>query len=150
MAIEINSFFGGICNSIYSATGFNRILSSVVYTSLTMSIMIIIAIMLIYPAKKNSPSWLLLKLFLYIFIGITFMFSIHSSFIRNNYKEKYLNSNVNTLMNNIHGGEAVYNNEKIKVQPNLEIKEEPEEVYEPVKEEPNSLSAMIDDLEKRM
>ncbi len=78
------------------------------------------------------------------------MFSIHSSFIRNNYKEKYLNSNVNTLMNNIHGGEAVYNNEKIKVQPNLEIKEEPEEVYEPVKEEPNSLSAMIDDLEKRM
>lgn len=150
MAIEINSFFGGICNSIYSATGLNYIFSSVLYTSLVLSVIIILMILLLYPAKRGSPAWLILKLFLYILMAITIVFSIHNSFIRNNYKEKYLNNNVSSLMDNIHGGGLVYGNDKIKVQPNLESYPEDHSNEEDFDEKPLSLSEMIDDLEKKI
>jgi hypothetical protein len=67
MTIEFNSFFGNISNSIYLVTGLNHIFSSVLYTSLVLSIMIIIMVMLIYPGEEKSPSWLIIKLFLYVF-----------------------------------------------------------------------------------
>jgi hypothetical protein len=156
MAIEINSFFGGICNSIYSATGLNHIFSSVLYTSIMLSITIILVIMLLYPGKKGTPVWVIFKLFLYIMMIITVVFSIHNSFIKNNYKEKYLNSNVSDLMDNIHGG-RMYNDEKISVQPHLDsykIGGEIDELDEINENSPDgkrlSLSEMIDDLERKV
>ncbi len=145
MPIEISSFLGGISNSIYSITGLNHIFSSVLYTALGLSIVIIIIIMLIYPCKKDTPLWLLFKTFLYIMIVIMMSFSIHSNFIRNNYKEKYLNNNVSTMMNNTHGG-VVYVDEKVDVRPRLD------KTYEAMPDEapPQTLSDVLDDLERRV
>ncbi len=155
MTIEFNSFFGSVSNSIYSTTGLNHIFSSVLYTSLSMTIIIIIMVLLIYPARENSPSWIVVKLFLYVFGGVLAIFSVHGSFIKNDYKEKCENNRVNNLMNSIHGGKFVYNGDSIPVQPNLEHVEEHEEREEHEEErfktsKPISLSAMIDDLEKKV
>ena len=103
MSIEINTFFGDIFNSIYSATGLNKILRNVLYTSLFLSIIILVVTVTIYPCKKNTPMWIIFKLYIYILIISTIIISIHNNFIKSDFKEKYLNENVNHLMNNIHG-----------------------------------------------
>ncbi len=78
-------------------------------------------------------------------IVIMMSFSIHSNFIRNNYKEKYLNNNVSTMMNNTHGG-VVYVDEKVDVRPRLD------KTYEAMPDEapPQTLSDVLDDLERRV
>ncbi len=153
MTIEINSFFSNISNSMYSAIGLNHVFSSVLYTSIFMTIIIIIMIIIIYPAKEDSPAWLKLKLFLYLFGAILIIFSVHYSFVKNDCKEKYHNDSVRNLMNNIHGGKTAYNDDFISVQPNLEQDnnlEEDHNLEQNTKEEPVSLSDIINDLEKKV
>ncbi len=152
MAIEIGSFFGGICNSFYFATGLNNIFISITYTSILLSGIIILIIMLIYPCKKNTPLWRLLKVFLYISTASVIILSIHSSFMKNKYKETYLNSNVDKFMDNIHGG-AFYTDDKIKVKPHFESSSRFEDDTESqIKNEPrnHSLSEIIDDIESKI
>lgn len=153
MAVEFNSFLGGLTNSIYSVVGLNHIFSSVLYTSIVLSVLVVLLIIMLYPCKKGTPMWILFKLFLYVLMLIVVVFSIHNSFIKNDYKEKYLKSNVNNLINNIHGGH-VYGEEMVKVSPQLN--QSYDEHESAVYNEPNQSSAlmtssdMLDDLERKI
>lgn len=121
MTIEINSFFGSIYNSFYSVTGLNKIFSSVVYTSILISGLIVLLLMFLYPCKKNTPLWILFKIFIYILTIMVFTLSIHNSLVRNRYKSQYQDTSINNMMDTIHGGrnDIVYNNEKMQVNPKL-------------------------------
>lgn len=137
MTIEINSFLGGISNSICSASGLNKIFSSVFSLSLVLTIAILIMIMILYPTKQNSTMWSLFRLFLYVLITIVTTLSIHNSFIKNKYKEQYSKQNVDVFMKNIHGGN-VYESEKVEVNPQFVENEEPTQSVDELLEELNS------------
>lgn len=123
MPIEINSLFSGIYNSFYSTVGLNRIFSSTFNTALLLSITIILIIVILYPCQKNTPFYLLFKLFLYI-AGVTLItFAMHSNFIKNDYKEKYLKSSHEDLITNLHGGAEQYSEEKIDIKPDVDVQQ---------------------------
>ncbi len=83
------------------------------------------------------------------------IFSIHSNFIRNNYKEKYTNNNVSDLMHNVHGG-FIYEGDKVAVKPNFESRVEHAEedllgdidIEQPRREA--SISDLISELEQKI
>lgn len=153
MPIEMSTFLGGMTNSVYSVTGFNKIFSSVAYTSIILSVIILIILMFIYPCKKDTPSWILLKVLLYVFIINIAILSLHNSIIKNDYKEKYLNTNIDTFMTNINNRDnAIYEQDNVKVMPNFV--ERTEYVSggspSPVKREFSSTKDILDDIEKRI
>lgn len=153
MPIEMGTFLGGMTNSVYSVTGLNKIFSSVVYTSIILSIIVLLIIMFIYPCRKDTPSWLLLKVLLYVFIINIAILSLHNSIIKNDYKEKYLNSNIDNFMNNVNNRDnGIYDEENIKVSPTFA--ESQNRISggspAPIKREFTSTQDILDDLEKRI
>ncbi len=153
MPIEMGTFLGGMTNSVYSVTGLNKIFSSVAYTSIILSIIVLLIIMFIYPCKKDTPSWLLLKVLLYVFIINIAILSLHNSIVKNDYKEKYLNTNIDNFMNNVNNRDnGIYEEENIKVSPtfaqeqNIVSGGSPS----PTKREFTSTQDILDDLEKRI
>jgi hypothetical protein len=125
MAIEFSSVFGTISNGIYSIPFMNTILSSVLYTSIILSILLIIVIMFIYPGKKNSSSWVLVKLFIYLTIANVVVLSAHHSIMNNKYKERDSNDDSVKFIDNIskRGGNVVYANDSVQVIPRFEERE---------------------------
>lgn len=121
MPIEMSSFCGGVCNSMYNVTGFNIIFKSVFQTALVLSIIIMIILMFLYPCKANTPTYILTKIFLYIFAAVWVMFSIHDSIIKNNYDTKYSNKNATNLIDKINnsGSNLIYGGEKMHVKPDF-------------------------------
>lgn len=159
MAIEFSSFLGNINNTIYSMPFLNCILSSVVYTSIILSILIIIMVLFIYPCKKDTPGWVLVKLFIYIFAINTIIFSARYSMMSNQINEKSNDESSSNFITNINrrGGSNVYNNESIKVVPNFSEHRQVEDDSEynehkkeerPISNKVITASDMLDDVEK--
>ena len=123
MTVEIGSVFNDICNKSYSISGLNVIFSSILNTSIILCIIVLLIITFIYPCKKGTSSLLLLKLFIYIFISVVFILSIHSSIIKNNYQEKSNNTKLNSFMNNIDSNQTVYGGDMIKPSINLQTEQ---------------------------
>lgn len=119
MAIEFSSFIGNIHNSIYSVPILHTILSNVIYTSIVLSIILIILLLVIYPCKSDTPSWVMLKVFTYLVIVNTIVFSVHRSVLSNKYKEESSFKDNENIYNNINkvGGVGIYDEENIKVVP---------------------------------
>jgi Ca2+/Na+ antiporter len=118
MPIEIGSVLGGICNKTYSITGLNVIFSSIINTAIVLTLITLILIMVIYPCKKNTPMWLLFKLFLYILISIVFVLYLHNSTIKNNYEKKYRNNNLEKFIGGMESNSITHSNDIIEVSPN--------------------------------
>jgi hypothetical protein len=60
----------------FLSKGLTRLFNSRIYTTAILTVMVIILIMIMYPCKQNTPTWVLLKLGFYIFIvsiGVIFM-----------------------------------------------------------------------------
>ncbi len=139
----MGSFLSNICYSVYSTTGLHSVFSSILYTSIILSIIVLLILMFIYPCKKGTPSWILIKIFLYVLSINTIVFAIHNSIIKNNYKEKYLNNNVDTLMQNVYGGNKspIYETEKLPVEANFR-----ENTYENKEENDTSVEDLLREL----
>ena len=137
MAIEFSSCLNGINNSIYNIPFLNNVFSSIIYTSIVLSILIIILIIFIYPCKKDTPSWILVKLFIYLFTVNAIIFSAQHSMTLNNYKEKSSDVKSDEFITNINKrGGNIYNKENIKVVPNFNEREQIEEDH--IEEEINN------------
>lgn len=150
----MGTFLGGVTNSVYSVTGFNKIFSNVAYTAIILSIIMIIIIMFIYPCKKDTPSWLLLKVLLYVFIVNIALLSLHNSIIKNDYKEKYLNSNIDEFMNNVNNRDnGIYGEENIKVSPTFTERQYisgGDRCHYDNKKEFTNTKDILDDIEKKI
>ena len=118
--IEFNSLINSIQNNIHGIPFFNGILSNIVYVSITLSILLIIMILFIYPCKETTPAWVLAKLFVYLSITNLIIFSMHNSIMKNKYSEKFSSETSEKFINNINsrgGSASIYNSENIKVVP---------------------------------
>jgi hypothetical protein len=94
------------------------ILSNLVYTSIILSIIILIMVMTILPCKSGTSSTQVLKAFVYVLITNAIVFALHNSSVSNMYREKYANAEIGTFMGNINrktGG--AYTVDNIKVSP---------------------------------
>lgn len=149
MAIEFNSFTNNIFNSIYSIPLLNGIFSSILYTSIILTIILIIILLAIYPCEKDTPPWILLRIFLYLVVANTLVFSVHHSIISNKYEEKYSNDESGKFITNINrkGGNSIYNKESIEVKPNFAEYEISDEVEQPQDNPKLTISDILDSVE---
>ena len=76
MPIDITSTLSQGESLTFLSKGLTRLFNSRIYTTAILTVMVIILIMIMYPCKQNTPTWVLLKLGFYIFIvsiGVIFM-----------------------------------------------------------------------------
>jgi hypothetical protein len=132
MTIEINTLLNNVVNKVYGAPKSNAVLSSVLYTTLLMSVSVLLIILLIYPTKPNSPVWLLVKTFLYVFMSNAIILILHRNMLKHTYEEKYDKGS------DVLGG-RMFESDKIKVSPKVEYVDAEEEIGQ---------SSVSDDLEK--
>jgi hypothetical protein len=120
MSIEFNSLFVDVQSSIYSVSFVNYIFSNLIYTSIILSIILLIIVIFLYP-QDGSESASTVRLFIYIFIATTITFSLYNGFLNNKFKEKYHDSNHETLISKINkaGGNSAYSSDAIKINPNF-------------------------------
>jgi hypothetical protein len=114
--IEISNFLGGITNSASSSIGLNSIFTSILKSAIVLALLVLLIIMFIYPCKKGTPAWVLLKVYLYVFAVSLFFFYVHNSINCSKYEEKHLDRNVDNFIENI-GGHNIYHEDKMDVLP---------------------------------
>jgi hypothetical protein len=152
MPIEINSLFEGAYRSVYSSTGLDNVFSNILYTSALLTVIVLVIILFVYP-HKHASTRLIFKVLLYIFAANVVVLALHSNFVKESYKNKYLNKNMSNFIDDIHayGGNNIYADDKIRIQPELQphvamvdrTPEAPPKVME-------SASDILDDIEKRI
>ncbi len=98
---------GNIRNSTYSHMGINGIFGSVLYTSLILTMILIIIVALLVPKKKNTKSWVMFKLFIYTLISVLGVVALHNSIVKSTYQVRYQDRNAETLLSHI--GNAQHN-----------------------------------------
>lgn len=119
MTIEIGHFLGDISNSTYSSSGLNSIFGSVLYTSILLSIVLLLIICFIYPCKKNTPLWVTFKLMFYVFIGVLSILYLHHGALYHKYEKKIEDRSVSNLINGINNPSPAYEGDRIQVNPIL-------------------------------
>lgn len=116
MSIHFSEFLTDINSSIYSIPIFNTILSSVVYSAIILSILVIIMLLFVYPTGE-IPAWVLTKMFIYLVLVNTVVFSAHYSLMNNKLNEKLTANSNSEFMSNINKKNGGYDKDNIKVVP---------------------------------
>jgi hypothetical protein len=148
MAIQFSEIFNNLNNSVYSVPIFNTILGSIFYTSIILSILVIIMVVFISPDNTIAPTSFT-KMFIYLFIINTLVFSAHYSMQADKYKEKSNEHASTEFITNINRSGGAHGS--IKVVPNFKTREsfpdeEPE--HEPAHEPEHKELTVSDMLNK--
>lgn len=99
--------------------GVNKFFLNKFYSALALTIAIILIIMVLYPCKKETPIYLLLKVGLYIFIGSVSIIFIHDIALIDNYKTHINKQDTEKIIDVISGHENTgFHNETIEIKPN--------------------------------
>lgn len=102
MTIEFGYLFNDVCQTT-SNTWFGFLFSNVVYTSILLSLIILIIICFTYPVKKNTPFYITIKLIFYVFIAVLGILAIHNSIIESKLEDSY-SSKMNKEILKVVGG----------------------------------------------
>lgn len=100
MPIELSNSLKSTCGWNFASKGMNGLFVSRFYTTAILTIFIIILIMVLYPCKKNTSLWVLVKLSFYIFLVSLGVIFTHDCVVYHEYErnteqtdsEKFINS----------------------------------------------------------
>ena len=119
MTIEIGYFFNDVCDSAYSSH-LNFLFSNILYTSILVSVIILITICFTYPCRKGTPLYVTFKLVFYVFILVLGILAIHQGIMEKKFEEKYSNEINKNLLEVVKGGSInslFGSGKKIKIDP---------------------------------
>jgi hypothetical protein len=88
MPFELSESLKNTCGVTFASRGMNGLFCSKFYTTLILTIMILILITVIYPCKKGTPFWVVGKLGIYIFGACFALLFIHDGVMYNSYKNE--------------------------------------------------------------
>jgi hypothetical protein len=119
MPIDITNTLTNGGNWTFMSKGLSRLFGSRIYTTAILTLMIIILIMIMYPCKLNTPTWILLKLGFYIFLVSISVIFMHDCVILNAEGIKKGGDDEDEVINSItRGGDDVaFSSEKVEVKP---------------------------------
>jgi hypothetical protein len=117
MPFELGDSIKNTCNLTFQSRGMNSLFCSKFYTTTIMTIMVIVLIMIIYPCKKNTPTWILFKLGFYVFIFTLGILIMHDGVVLSSLKEKIGGNESENFINNIHGDNIAFDKDSITVSP---------------------------------
>jgi hypothetical protein len=115
MPIDLLSSIKKTSQWTFSSPTLNGVLGSSFFVSIVIALLMVLLIMIMYPAKKNTPISILLKMFIYMFFGTMLVVFLHDGVIKTMYDEEQQCSEEETLMSgvNIKNADVVYNTNPI-------------------------------------
>lgn len=99
MPIDMGSTIKNASQWAFGSPILHGIMSNNLIIAGIISIVMILIIMIMYPAKKNTKNNVLIKMFFYMFISSAFILFLHDSVIKNTFEERDITSNVDELHN---------------------------------------------------
>ena len=88
MPIELSESLKNTCGVTFASRGMNGLFCSKFYTTLILTIMILILITVIYPCKNGTPLWIVGKLGFYIFAATLAILFLHDGVVYSSYKKE--------------------------------------------------------------
>ena len=79
MPFQLSEYLKNTCGLTFASRGLNVIFCNKFYTTIILTIIILMIITIIYPCKKGTPFWIVGKVGLYIFMATITILFIHDS-----------------------------------------------------------------------
>ncbi len=143
--LEFGSLFDGITNKIYNNATYRNIFTNTIYCALLITVIIMLLISAMYPYKRNTPTWVVMKLGIYIFIATVACLFVFKSFIKNKYESQMRNDKKDSIFKNMDINDVTRGGDVVAVVPNIvaeEAKPDP-----PKFDADASIEDMLDSLE---
>ena len=117
MPLELSNALKDTCGWSFSSRGMNNLFCNKFYTSVILTIIIIVLIMVIYPCKKGTPVYITFKLGFYILLATLGIMFIHDSVVHRMYERERMGGQTNAFIEAL-GGEnnVAFANDKVKVE----------------------------------
>ncbi len=142
--LELGSLFNGLTSKIYNNETYRAIFTNTIYCALLITAVIMLLISAMYPYKRNTPAWVVLKLGIYIFITTATCLFIFKSFIKNKYESQMRNDKKDSIFRTMDINDVTRGGDAVAVIPNIIEEEEEKEV---VVDKNASIEDMFDMLE---
>ena len=79
MPFELSEYLKNTCGLTFASRGLNVIFCNKFYTTIILTIIILMIITIMYPCKQGTPFWIVGKVGLYIFMATITILFIHDS-----------------------------------------------------------------------
>ncbi len=136
MPIDLANSIKSTSQFVFASDTLNNILGSSIILGLLISIVLIVLVMILYPAKKNTSISVIGKIFIYSFIITSILVFLHDGII----KSQYDNNKYDGFLDEKH---MLLSNNNIPIKPNLQtvrtVNQVNEDVY-PMINKPNMFS----------
>jgi hypothetical protein len=103
MPLEISNLLNDTFGWSFSSRGLNSIFSNKFYTSLILTIIILIIIMNIYPCKKGTSSCITFKLGFYILVTSLSIIFIHDAIVHGIHEKNVVSGETDVFINALGG-----------------------------------------------
>ena len=115
--IELSSFSGDAYKCSFASRGINNIFCNKFYTAGILTVMIIVIIMVIYPCKKGTSLFIMVKLAFYVFIVSYVVIFIHDGVIHQKTETENENVENEKFIKGLGETDPVYEGDNINVSP---------------------------------
>lgn len=111
MPIDLCSSINKTSRWAFGSPVLNSLLGSSIWLAILITIFIVIIIMVMYPAKKNTPLSLVFKMSIYIFLTTMLLLFLHDGIIKYLYDEEYQEKSNNEILRGVdmEDKDVVYN-----------------------------------------
>ena len=120
MPIDFSSSVNNFSNKVFGTSIINKYLNSTLFVSLLITFILMLIIMLFYPAKENTPIKIIFKVGLYSFLSSALILFLHDGVVKSNINNNKVDENNEKIIQNLtnQNRDIIYNN-KIPVKPNI-------------------------------
>ena len=110
MTIDLNSSISKVSHYAFGSSALNSILSSSIFVAGVISLIMIVIVMILYPAKKNTPFFLICKMFVYMFFISWVVIFLHDGVVRYTFNDKQNENTSDDFMHNMIHKDPIYGN----------------------------------------
>ena len=120
MPFQLSESLKNTCGVTFASRGMNGLFCSKFYTTIILTILILLLITIIYPCKKGTPFWIVGKLGIYIFAATLTILFIHDGVIYNSFKKEMSGGASDEFVRTLGGDENVaFGGDMIDVMPKI-------------------------------
>jgi len=99
--IDFNSSTKKATNWVFTSSTLNSLLGNSLSLAITISLLMVLIVMVMYPAKQGSSFSIIIKMFIYMFLGSTIFIFLHDGIINNNIMSELKDSKGDELFSNM-------------------------------------------------
>jgi hypothetical protein len=107
MPFELSEYLKNTCGLTFASKGLNVIFCNKFYTTIILTIIILMIITIMYPCKKGTPFWVVGKVGLYIFMATITILFIHGSVTHSTNALALGGADEDDFVANINGGNNI-------------------------------------------